>query len=369
MKDELYAVALSLSHKVGPLTARRLIAHFGGAEEIFRAGRRELQRLPGIGHEIAASLTDPSLLESAQQQLEWADRAGIGHVSCLDEAYPHRLRPYEDSPVVLYSRGSTDLARPRIVSVVGTRTPTERGKSFVQQFVRDLAPMDVTVISGMALGIDIAVHRACHAAGIPTIGVMAHGLHTVFPPSHAGFAEELCEGGGGGLLSEFPLGTQPRKEFFPLRNRIVAALADAVVVVESNQRGGSMITAQLANDYQKDVFAVPGRPDDAKSAGCNLLIKTHRAAMLESAADLADLLRWSRPGEAPRSARIQHHLFAELTAEETEVVEWFRERDSIPLDELLGRGGRSAGALSALLLELELKGVLRALPGKMYALA
>jgi DNA processing protein len=368
MENELHLIALSLIPKVGPITARRLLSHFGDPESIFRAKPRELLRLPGIGPETVAAIRDPALLDSAARQLEWAETLGVVRTTCLDDDYPQRLRPFDDAPFILYRLGEVALDHPRVVSIVGTRTPTERGRAFVQRLVEDLSPYQVLIVSGMALGIDIAAHRASHERGIPTLGVMAHGLHTVFPPGHLAFAETLCTSGGGGLLSEFPLGTLPRKEFFPLRNRIVAALADAVVVVESNVRGGSMITAQLANDYQKDVFAVPGRPEDAKSAGCNLLVKTHRAALLESAADLVECLRWSLPGQSPRPTRVQPQLFPELPSAASELLDQLRERGPLSLDELLRRGDHSASALSALLLELEFKGLVKALPGKMFAL-
>lgn len=359
-------MALSMIPKVGPVSARALVSYCGGVDAVFRASKRELLRVPGIGPELANAVLDPACLTAAERQLAWAEKEGVQCIFYLDKNYPQRLRHFEDAPVMLFQNGPANLNHPRIVSIVGTRTPTERGRELTRKLVEELAAYEVLVVSGMAFGVDIAAHRASIEAEVPTVAVLAHGLHAMYPPTHLPVARAMCAAGGA-VVSEHPLGTDARKEFFPMRNRIIAGLCDALVVVETDQRGGSMISAQYANDYQKDVFAMPGRPGDTKSRGCNLLIKTHRAALLESASDLADLLRWELPGTAPRGGA-QRQLFAELSEEEAELVQLLKDREGVSLDELLVRSKRTASVISALLLELEFKGVVRALPGKIYSL-
>ncbi len=362
--DRLYHVALTLIPKVGAVTARNLMSYCGSARAVFEARERELLRVPGVGAQLAHNIRNCDALYLAEQELRFIEAHGIRTLFYTDTDYPQRLRHLPDSPPLLYYKGTADLNAPRTVAIVGTRRPTPQGIYYCQQLVEELKAYGVTIISGLAFGIDIAAHRACLAHEVPTIGCVAHGLGRIYPPQHTAAAMEMLDNGG--LLTEYPSGTAPDRERFPMRNRIIAGLCDALVVVETQRKGGSMISAKMANDYHRDVFAVPGRLRDRCSEGCNLLLKSHQAALLESADDIAYVLRWEKPGTSPRG--VQQQLFQELNAEEESVIQLLKEQDLLPIDALGERLKRSSSELAALLLELEFKGLVRTLPGKRYTL-
>lgn len=362
----LYQIALTLLPQVGAITAKTLVSYCGSAEAVFRASRRELLKIPGIGPGIAAGIAISAALEKAEQELKFLEQYGVQALFYTDENYPARLRQNADCPALLYFKGSSVelLNARRIVAVVGTRQPTEHGRAVCEELVEGLRAYDCIVVSGLAFGIDVTAHRKATALGIPNIGVLGHGLGKVYPAEHRSIALKLTENGG--LLSEYTHQTGPDREHFPMRNRIIAGLCDALLVVETANSGGSMITAQLAGQYERDIFAVPGRVRDPKSAGCNMLIRTNRAKLLESAADIAASLGWD---EAGRGRAVQHQLFLDLTPAENELVEIIRRRPQIPIDELTEATGRSPGELASLVLGLEFKGVVRTMPGKRYVLA
>lgn len=359
----LHQVALTLLPQVGAITAKTLVSYCGSAEGVFRASRRELLKIPGIGPGIATSIGMSSALAKAEEELRFLEQYGVQAIFYTDERYPARLRQNPDCPALLYFKGSdvSLLSARRIVAVVGTRQPTEYGRAVCEELVEGLRAYDAVVVSGLAFGIDVTAHRKATALGMPNIAVLGHGLGKVYPAEHRSIALKLTENGG--LLSEYTHHTGPDREHFPMRNRIIAGLCDALLVVETANSGGSMITAELAGQYERDIFAVPGRLRDPKSAGCNRLIRTNRAKLIESAADFADALGWSENG---RERAVQHQLFLDLTPAETRLVEVIRARPLIPIDELAEASNCTPGELAALLLGLEFKGMVRTLPGKRY---
>lgn len=365
MTEELRcAVALSYLTGVGPIRARRLLARTGSYREAVAADDALLRALK-IPRAAIAQLRDGSALRHADDELAFVERHGVRVVDCLAEDYPRRLADRVDAPLVLFYRGGASLDPPRTVGIVGTRTPTAAGRLFCEQLVGELGEYGVTVISGLAYGIDVTAQRACVRAARPTIAVVAHGLAEIYPAAHRDVARDMLAHGG--LLTEYPSGLRSRREFFPQRNRIIAAMSDALVVVESAARGGSMITANLAAGYGTPVFAVPGRPRDPQSVGCNLLVKSHRAGLLDSAADLGYALGWTAGDDGAPTARA-NLLFQTFAPAERDVVDKLQRGEDLDLDELLVGLGVSSGELAGTLLELEFKGVVKSLPGKRYAL-
>ncbi len=362
MNDELlYRIALTQIPLIGAVTAKNLLSYCGSAEAVFRASRAQLMKVPGVGAQLADRISRYGSIEAAEREWAYIEQHDIRVLCHTDHDYPRRLRQLHDGPFLLYYKGNADLNAARIVAIVGTRKPTPYGQNFCAQLVADLAAYDVLVVSGLAYGIDVVAHRKCLEVGIPTVGVLAHGLDRIYPPAHQSVAQKMVHYGG--LLSEYPSGTRPERERFPIRNRIVAGMADAVVVVETARRGGSLITAQLAEGYNRDVFAVPGRIDDKHAQGCNYLIKTHRAALIESATDIAYIMNWQ---ERSTHEGIQRQLFVSLSEEEQRVLAQLDTHAPLPVDVLSWRLNLSGSQLAALLLELEFKGLIRTLPGKRY---
>jgi len=364
MNDDIfYQVALTLIPKVGAVTARNLMSYCGGARAVFEATEKQLKGVPGIGPQLLHNIRNSDALFMAERELDFIEAHGIQVLFYTDPEYPQRLRHLPDSPPLLYYKGSAGLNAKRTVAIVGTRRPSPQGVHFCEELVEGLKPYNATVVSGLAFGIDIAAHRACIANDVPTVGCVAHGLERIYPAQHTHAALEMIENGG--LLSEYPSQTKPDRERFPMRNRIIAGLCDALIVVETQRQGGSMISAKMANDYHRDVFAVPGRIRDKSSAGCNLLIKSHRANLLESVDDLAYVMRWEK-SEAQQG--IQRELFPDLTPGEEAIVTLLKQQDLLPVDQISAATQQSNSELAALLLGLEFKGVVRTLPGKRYTL-
>jgi DNA processing protein len=267
-KTKLEEIAFTMIPLVGPIIGRQLIAYCGSIEAVFSESKRHLKTIPGIGEEIASQIIYASTtFEAAEEEINHLEKEKLDYVFYLDEAYPHRLNHIPDAPLLLYTKGNVNLHPERSVAIIGTRKPTVYGKSVTEEIIETLSPYDVTVISGLAYGIDITAHRTCLRVDIPTIGVMGSGMGNMYPDSHIPIAHKMMEKGG--ILTEFCYDTGPDAVNFPMRNRIVAGLCDVLVVIESGIKGGSMITAALANDYNKDVAAIPGRKIDRSSAGCN----------------------------------------------------------------------------------------------------
>ncbi|MDX1407989.1 MAG: DNA-processing protein DprA, partial [Saprospiraceae bacterium] len=315
--DLLYRIALKKIPKVGGVIARNLVSHCGGVEAVFKSKRSYLLRVPGVGETLARNILSRQVLRDAEQEMKWILDRGIQVHFYLDETYPQRLIHFRQSPVLLYGQGALPLNHGRVVAVVGTRDPSEYGINRCEQIIRDLAPYGVCVISGLAYGIDAVAHRAALAEGLPTIGVMGSGFGRLYPQSHRKLAGHMMKTGG--LITEFDYLTGPDKENFPARNRIVAGMADALIVIESGTSGGSMITAEFANVFHKDVMALPGRVTDRRSAGCNLLIREHKAHLITGGEDVAALLRWDQ--EPAGSPDVQPQIFPDLNAAEQLIVE------------------------------------------------
>lgn len=363
MNDSLYHIAITRIPLVGAITARTLISYCGSAEAVFKAKKRELLKIPDVGERIVANICNGNALAAAETELQFLEKNKIKSLFYLDDAYPSRLKHYQDSPVLLYYKGTVDLNAPRIVSIVGTRSPTPQGLSICEEIVEGLQAYDVLVLSGLAFGIDAAAHKKCVELSIPTIGALGHGFDQLYPPQHRQLADKMVLNGG--LLTEYPSHTKLDPRNFPMRNRIIAGLCDALIVMETGIKGGSMITAHMANEYNKDVFAVPGRVKDKQSQGCNHLIKTHKAALIESTADIAYVMRWE---ELDAQKQIQQQLFVELSEEEKIIVALLHQKEALGIDQLLLETRTSSSELATTLLSLEFKGVLRSLPGKRYVL-
>lgn len=365
MSELLYRTALTKIPKVGAVTSKNLIAHFGSAEGIFKARRSELVGVGGIGEVIAASILSSEVLKWAENELMFIEENNIKVLFHTDADYPRRLRMLHDYPMQLYYSGNTDLNAARVVGIVGMRQPSSNGVRICEEIVEGLEKYKPLIVSGLAYGIDIAAHRYCVQKKMPTVGVMGNGLQRIYPHEHRATALEMCENGG--LLTEYPSDQSPDAMHFPMRNRIIAGMCDALIVVETAIKGGSMITANLATDFDRELFAVPGRVDDKKSRGCNDLIRRQKAQLLESAEDLAKRLSWSDM-DAPKPAP-QVQLFVELNEIEQIIVDNLKKYeqgaviDVLSYDTLL-----SQSRLAAVLLQLEFKGVVRALPGKRFVI-
>lgn len=361
--DLLYRIGITKIPKVGAVTARNLISYCGSARGVFEARKKELLKVPGIGEAIAASILQQDVLREAEAEMEFNEQNGIRAIFYTDEEYPHRLRPYDDAPVVLYYKGNANLNYFRIIGMVGTRTPTPSGIAICEELIDGLQAFSPLIISGLAYGIDITAHRKSLITGLDTIGVLGHGLRQLYPQSHRTTAAKMISQGG--LLTEFHSHVSPDRENFPMRNRIIAGMCDALIVVETANKGGSIITAEIANQYNKDVFAVPGRLNDKFSQGCNHLIKVHKAALIEKAADIAYIMRWE---ETDREKSVQTKLFVELSESERQITDLLQHKEGIGIDQLCYLSKKPASQLVTVLLELEFKGVVRALPGKRYVL-
>ena len=364
MQELLYKIAITKIPLVGAVTAKNLISYCGGVQAVFEARKKELLKIPGIGEQTAQRILKQDVLKKAEKELLFIEKHDIQPLFYLDKNYPQRLKHYHDCPVLLFYKGTADLNRERFVSIVGTRKPTVRGQKICEELVQGLLPYKPIIISGLAYGIDVTAHKESLELGLETIGVLGHGLGRIYPAQHRKIAEKMVQQGG--LITEYTSEVSPERENFPMRNRIVAGLCDALIVVETAVRGGSIITAQLANSYNKDVFAVPGRIKDAYSQGCNNLIKTHKAALLETAADVAYILRWELKNG--REAAIQPKLFLDLTEQEKFVLDLLQKEEEAGIDKLTCELKISNSEMASLLLNLEFNGLVKTLPGKRYVL-
>ncbi len=361
--DLLYQIALTLVPNIGDVHAKALVNIYGSAESIFKAPKRQLEQIEGIGTVRAASIKTFREFSCCEEEISFIEKYRITPLFLSAPAYPQRLLNCYDSPALLYYRGNADLNANKIVSVVGTRNHSEYGRHQCEKLVEDLGEQKVTVISGLAFGIDTIAHKAALKNNLDTIGVLAHGLDRIYPPQNKTLAKQMTAQGG--LLTDFTSGSNPDKQNFPKRNRIVAGICDVLVVIESGVKGGSLITAELANSYNKDVFAIPGRVSDAKSEGCNYLIKNNKASLITKAADLVELMNW-----APKEKKLkkQRELFIELSPDEKILVNILQQQETIQVDELYLKSNLSSSAVAAALLMLEMQGVVTAMPGKVFKL-
>ncbi len=356
-----YQIALTLIPGVGDVNGKKLVSYCGGAEAVFNESRAALLKIPGIGQSTVSSILGQQVLQRAEKEVEYIIRNDLQALFYTDPEYPRRLLNCEDGPLMLYYKGTASLNDTRMVAFVGTRRATGYGLECCEELVRGLKAKGVVVVSGLAYGIDGCAHRKAIEYEIDTIGVMAHGHDRIYPFQHHQLALNMLEKGG--LLTEFPSGTNPDRENFPKRNRIVAGMCDAVVVVESGLKGGAMITAGLANSYNRDVFAVPGRTNDDYSKGCNMLIKSNRAVLAESVADIAYVMGWE---DRKTPAKSQRNLFFVMTDDEKKLMELLNPKEAISMDQLIVKANMTASKVASALLNLEFEGLVRSLPGKLY---
>jgi DNA processing protein len=362
-KDLLYQIALTLVPNIGDVRAKALLETFGDGESIFKASKKNLENIEGIGTIAANSIKHFSDFKICEDEIKFIEKSKITPLFIADENYPQRLLNCYDSPTLLYYKGNANLNAAKIISIVGTRSNSDYGKNVCDKIIEDLAEQNVLIISGLAFGIDTIAHKASLKNKLKTVGVMAHGLDKVYPAQNKSIAVEMLNQGG--ILTDFMSGTNPDRQNFPRRNRIVAGICDAIIVIESSAKGGSLITAELANSYNKDVFAIPGRVNDSRSEGCNYLIKNNKALLITSADDLLHIMNWK---EAPKKIKQQRELFIELTPDEKIITNILKERENIQIDELYFKSGLSSSAVAQALLMLEMQGVVASLPGKVFKL-
>jgi DNA processing protein len=365
LTDELqYQIGLTLIDGVGDVNAKALIAYCGSARDVFRQKTPSLKKIPGIGETYASSIAKSSnVLKRAEKEIEFIERYKIRPLFFTDPQYPSRLKFCSDSPVLLYYKGTADLNAERIVAVVGTRRPSDYGRSVTQSLITDLAGSGILIISGLAYGVDVLAHKSALENNLPTVGVLGHGLDRIYPQANEKIARKMLRHGG--LLTDFMSGTNPDAVNFPKRNRIVAGLCDAIVIVESKRTGGSLITATIANSYNKDVFAFPGKSGDPLAEGSNGLIKRNRAALIENAEDLLDAMQWKPVEKIPPATR-QMPLLLNLGEEERSVIGLFELKPLIHIDEICQATQQPVSRVSGVLLQLEFSNLIRARPGKLY---
>ena len=360
----LQHLSLTMISQVGDIQIGILLKHFGSAASVLSASPKALDEVPGIGTVRAASIRNCHVQQRVEAEWRFIQKNHITVLVKGNQGYPSKLEHCMDAPHVLYYKGSSDLLNKRVVSVVGTRSPSQYGKDRVVELMAVLGQYNVMVVSGLAYGIDTLVHKEALNNTLETIGVLGHGLDQLYPHANKALAAEMLQQGG--LLSEFMEGIKPEKQNFPKRNRIVSGMADAVVVVESGSKGGSLITADIANSYNKDVLAYPGRATDPSSKGCNQLIRNHKANLITCGQDLVEFMNWAE--DQYQSSKVQHAMKASLSDEENVILSIISHHDPCPIDLLTNVSGLNPGLVSAHVLSLEMAGLITSLPGKLYGI-
>lgn len=359
-----HQIALSCLPGIGSVLARTLLSYCGSAEEVFKSKAAHLAKIPGIGPKTLDQILNHTVFSRAEEELLFIDKYKISPIFLGSELFPKRLKNCQDAPLMLYFKGNADLNNSKIISVVGTRNASDYGKEICRNLIADLKVYDPLIISGLAYGIDCAAHRESLKNSIPTVGVLAHGLDRIYPAQHRSLAEKMVDSGG--LITEFISGTIPDRENFPKRNRIIAGLSDLTIVVEANIKGGALITAELANAYNRDVFAFPGRINDDSSSGCNHLIKTNRANLITGIQDIEYMMGWSR--ELIQPVHQQLTLPVDLSDEELKIMGIIQQNGEIAVDNLAIQSSMPQSRLAVNLLAMEMKGIIISLPGKVYKL-
>lgn len=358
----IYKIAISQIPGVGAITAKKLIAYCGSVEGVFKEKKNALLKIPGVGSFLANNISKQNVLPRAETELNFIEKYQINTHFYLDKNYPHRLKECEDAPILFFTKGNIDFNNNKIISIVGTRNITSEGKENCQQLIRGLAPHNPVIVSGLAYGVDVCAHKEALKNKLPNIAVLAHGLDTIYPSTHKDIAKNILQNGS--LVSEYLSQTKMDRNYFLQRNRIVAGLSDATIVIESAKKGGALTTADMANSYNREVFAFPGRTTDRYSTGCNNLIKTNAAHLVENAADVEFHLGWNDKSKSVKPPV----LFFEPTEEQKPIIELLKSEKDIFIDELSFRINLPMNQLSVLLLDLEFAGVVKSLPGKRYAL-
>jgi len=363
MDDLKYKIGIGLIPGIGDIHAKQLISYCGGVEAVFSEKKATLMKIPNIGETLAESIVHHDVLTKAEKETEFISKHHINYAFYFDDNYPSRLKNCPDSPVIFFYKGEVDFEHPKIVSIVGTRQATTYGKDLCNKLVDELHQKNYNpiIVSGLAFGIDVCAHRAALRNKLPTIAVLGHGLKTLYPSAHIAIAREIIKDGA--LLTEFLSDSPIDRNNFVRRNRLIAGLSDLTVVVESNLRGGALITAEIADSYNRDVFAFPGRPTDVYSSGCNWLIKKNKANLLQSVDDIEFQMNWDKKPQAPP---VQRELFPEISAEEENILQFLREKSECLIDDLCFALQIPVSKASSLLLNLELAGLVNSLPGKVY---
>jgi len=361
----LYQIGLTLVPGIGSVLGKKLVSYCGNPESIFREPKKMLRKIPRISDKLISAIGNKDLLNRAEKEILFIEKYRIKPLYFLDADYPSRLRNCLDSPIMLYYKGNAEINVSKVIGIVGTRNATDYGREICNKIVTGMVDHQVMIISGLAYGIDSCAHRCAMAAGLSTIGVLGHGLDRIYPFQNKGLAEKMIHQGG--LMTDFISETKPDRENFPQRNRIIAGLCDAIVVVEAAKKGGALITADIANSYNRDVFAVPGKIGELYSEGTNFLIKINKAALIQSGEDISYMMGWDiqKPGKTFQ----QRKLFIEMTPEEERVVNILSEKGETGIDELTFQSQLTMSKCAAALLNLEFEGIVKSMPGKIYALA
>jgi DNA processing protein len=357
-----YLIALTMVPTIGPVLQKKLLEHFDNAADIFKASKAALCAIEGIGEWSANKIISFNDFERVEKEMAFLEKHAITVLSIFDTTYPQRLINCHDAPTLLFYKGNASLNEEKIISIIGTRTNTNYGRMITERIVEQL-PANTLIISGLAFGIDAIAHRAALKHNQNTIGVLAHGLDELYPSLHKTLATEMIQQGG--LLTEFNQYTQPDKYNFPRRNRIVAGMSDATIVIETAIKGGSMITADLAFHYNRELFAVPGKINDPKSSGCLKLIRENKAILFTSTEQLLETLNWVPQKDAKTK---QLELFQTLTKEEQLVIEIVQNESMISMDELYIKTGYGNSKMASIILNLELLNIIQSMPGKKIAL-
>ncbi len=357
----LYQIALTKLPQIGDITAKKLLFHFGDAQSVFTAKSKDILAA-GFSKTVIKSLKTVSALKEAELEVTFIEKNKITPIFYTDANYPYRLKFCDDGPILMYYRGSANLNYNRIISIVGTRKITEYGKWMCKKIIEEMSDFNVLIVSGLAYGADTIAHQTAIDLRIPTVGVTAHGHDTLYPSENRKMAKKMIENGG--VLTEFTSGTIPNRENFPKRNRIIAGIADATLVIEASSKGGALITADIANSYSRDVFTIPGRTNDPMSEGCNNLIKYNKAALVTSASDIVKAMGWEQKSLKSK----QTSLFQELSEEEMVVAKMLSDHGDCGIDLLVNTLEMSATKMASVLLSLEFKNIIRCMPGKRYAL-
>ena len=357
-----HVLALLKVEGVGDIVAKKLINHCGSAAEVFKLKSSFIKNIDGVGEVLLKNLKNNSVFEKAEKELKFIEAEKINVLYYQNSNYPDKLKLCIDGPTLLFTSGNMDFYDRKLISIVGTREVTSYGTEFCKKLIEDLALFNPIIVSGFAYGVDIVAHKAAMDNNLQTIGVLAHGLNQIYPKVHKKYVAKMEENGG--FLTEFWSNSNPDKENFVRRNRIVAGMSEATIVIESAEKGGSLITANLANDYSRDVFAVPGRVSDKFSQGCNDLIKTQRATLMTSAADLIYNLNWELDSKPTKS--VQKQLFVTLENDEQLIYDYLQKNGKQILDVIAIECSFPIFRISSILLNMELKGVIRPLPGKLF---
>lgn len=375
MDEAIYSIALTRIPRVGAISAKRILDVAGSATFVFEHIDELAAKMPLKPWLIAEIKQAEPYIKKATELIERTKALGIELIPYASQRYPNRLKECEDAPILLYSKGlNRDLNRQHIISIVGTRHITPYGKQACESIVRDLQAADpnILILSGLAYGVDVCAHQAALNAGLETIGIMAHGLDRVYPAAHRQIAQEMAKNGG--LITEFPIGTEPDRFNFVSRNRIIAGMSDATLVIESASKGGSLLTAEFANMYNRDCFALPGRLADPYSAGCNKLIKNNQAQLVESAKDILEALDWDRVEKLQATQKTLQWAtdpieLPQLNKEENAIISSLKTKGELQINELLIAVGLPINKLQTLLFELEMKGLIQAKAGGIYQLS